>query len=290
MIGWWQHLPEHIDPIVFSLGGISVRWYAICFALGIGVMWFRFSLDRKGSFRNIRRKTLEDIFFFVLIGAFVGARLGYVFWYAPAYFLEHPSRILLPFDPVTGRFTGIAGLSFHGALVGAGAVMLWWARIRRESFFVWTDRFARIVPLGILFGRLGNFLNGELWGRTTDMAWGMFFPQVGAMVQRHPSQLYEALGEGALLYGILSWIDRKKHRPGFLTACFLFGYGVIRFILEYWREPDVQIGLIADVFSLGQIFSLGLILFGGAWLWYMATRKAPEKICYNGTAFKERKS
>lgn len=290
MIGWWQHLPEHIDPIIFSFGVISVRWYAFCFALGIGAMWIRFSLDRKRFFQHISGKNLEDIFFFVLIGALIGARLGYVFWYNLSYFIEYPVQIFLPLDPVTGRFIGIAGLSFHGALVGGAVMMFWCAKTRRESFLVWADRFARIVPLGILFGRLGNFLNGELWGRGTDMVWGMFFPQAGAMVLRHPSQLYEAFGEGVLLYGILSWIGRKKRRLGFLTACFFFGYGTIRFILEYWREPDAQIGLIVGMFSLGQIFSLCLIGFGGVWLGYMAARKVSEKICYNGTAFKERKS
>ena len=290
MIGWWQHLPEHIDPIIFSFGVVSVRWYALCFVLGIGTMWLRFSLDRKRFHWNVSEKNLVDVFFFMLIGAFVGARLGYVFWYNPLYFIEYPTQIFLPLDPLTGRFIGIAGLSFHGALVGAGVAMFWWAKTRRESFLVWADRFARIVPLGILFGRLGNFLNGELWGRGTDMAWGVLFPQAGIMVQRHPSQLYEALGEGVFLYYVLSWIGRKKRQSGFLAACFLFGYGAIRFILEYWREPDAQIGLIAGMFSLGQIFSLCLIGLGGIWLWYMTVRKVSEKICYNRTAFNERKS
>ena len=286
MNGWWQHLPEHIDPIVFSLGVVSVRWYAVCFVVGIGVVWIRLTAERKKNSWKVGEREMENLFFRVLIGAFLGARLGYVFWYAPAYFLEYPSQILLPFDPVTGYFTGIAGLSFHGALIGTAIAIFRWTRIRKEPFLAWMDRFARVTPIGILFGRLGNFLNGELWGRSTDVAWGMFFPQAGLMVQRHPSQLYEMFGEGVLLYLVLFWVGRKKRRPGILTACFLVGYGAIRFVLEYWREPDVQVGLIAGTLSMGQVFSLCLIVFGGIWFRHMVFREnVRKKICYNETAF-----
>ena len=277
MSGWWQHLPEYIHPIFFSVGIFSVRWYAICFVLGVGAVWFSLLAYRRRFSWDITEQKLEDMFFWILVGSFLGARLGYALWYAPAYFLAYPIQIFWPFDPVTGHFSGIGGLSFHGALLGAAGGLSWWTKTRRESFLVWADRFARIVPLGILFGRLGNFLNGELWGRGTDMAWGVLFPQAGIMVQRHPSQLYEALGEGVFLYYVLSWIGRKKRQSGFLAACFLFGYGAIRFILEYWREPDAQIGLIAGMFSLGQIFSLCLIGLGGIGLWYMTVRKVSEK-------------
>ena len=278
MNGWWQHLPEHIDPIAFSLGVVSVRWYAVCFVVGIGAVWIRLIAERNKDSWKVGEREMENLFFRVLIGAFLGARLGYVFWYAPAYFLEYPSQILLPFDPMTGHFIGIAGLSFHGALIGVAIAVFRWVQIRNASFLVWMDRFVSAIPIGILFGRLGNFLNGELWGRNTDMVWGMFFPQAGMMELRHPSQLYEMLGEGVLLYFFLTWIGRKKRHPGILTACFLFGYGAIRFILEYWREPDVQVGLVAGVLSLGQVFSLFLIGFGGIWLWRMTLgRGCPEK-------------
>ncbi len=270
MSGWWQHLPEHLNPIFFSVGIFSVRWYAVCFMLGIGVMWLCLLASRRRFSWGMTEQKLEDMFFWVLVGSFLGARLGYAFWYAPAYFLAYPIQIFWPFDPVTGHFSGIGGLSFHGALLGAAMGMYWWTRANNFSFLVWADRWVALIPLGIIFGRLGNFFNGELWGRPTDVAWGMFFPGAIGEVLRHPSQLYEMFGEGVLLFLFLLWIGRKKHRLGVLTAWFLFSYGAIRFILEYWREPDMQIGFIGGIFSLGQILSLGLVIFGGAWLWQLA--------------------
>ena len=267
MSGWWQHLPEYIHPIFFSVGIFSVRWYAICFMLGVGAVWFSLLAYRRRFSWDITEQKLEDMFFWILVGSFLGARLGYVLWYAPAYFLAHPIQIFWPFDPVTGHFSGIGGLSFHGALLGAAGGLSWWTRANKCSFLTWTDRWVVLIPIGIIFGRLGNFFNGELWGRPTDVVWGMFFPGAIGDTLRHPSQLYEMLGEGVVLFLFFLWIGRKKHRPGVLTAWFLFGYGVSRFILEYWREPDAQVGLIASFFSLGQIFSLGLLLFGGVWLW-----------------------
>ena len=273
MSGWWQHLPENIEPIAFSLGIFSIRWYAICFVLGGVTVWFWFVANRKKYSWKASEKQLDDLFFLVLIGSFFGARLGYVFWYAPGYFFLHPMQVFWPLNPMTGNFIGIAGLSFHGALLGAAAAIFWRVRTWQEPFLVWTDRFVRILPIGILFGRLGNFLNGELWGRNTDMVWGMSFPQAGTGLLRHPSQLYEMLGEGILLYLFLRWVGRKEYRPGILTACFLFGYGVIRFILEYWREPDIHIGLIGGIFSLGQVLSLCLIGGGGVWVFWVSRKK-----------------
>ena len=288
MSGWWQHLPGYIDPILFSFGIFSVHWYAVCFVLGMGVMHFWLLASRRRFLWDIPEKKLEDLFFFILIGAFFGARLGYVFLYAPTYFLRYPAQIFVPFDPVTGDFIGIAGLSFYGALLGAIGVIFWWVRAHRFSFLFWTDRLVQAIPLGIIFGRLGNFFNGELWGRPTDVAWGMFFPQVSTNILRHPSQLYEMLGEGVVLFLFLLWVRRKKYQPGVLTACFLLGYGLIRFILEYWREPDVQLGLIAEMFSLGQVFSLAILIFSGVWLSYLFDLHKFRYICYNKTAFKEK--
>lgn len=290
MSGWWQHLPEHIDPIIFSVGFVSVHWYAVCFVLGMGMMWLWFIARQERQAWNVTREQMEDLFFYTLIFAFLGARLGYVLWYAPAFFFEHPVQIFWPFSEGGGNYIGIAGLSFHGALLGVAGGIWWWTHTHEHSFLMWMDRWMAVLPLGIIFGRLGNFLNGELWGRPTEVAWGMFFPQASTMMLRHPSQLYEMLGEGVLLFYFLSFVGRKKRRPGIITACFLLGYGFIRFILEYWREPDAQIGLIGGIFSLGQIFSLSFLMFGGIWLWSMIHPQKSRKMCYNGTACKEKKS
>lgn len=286
---WWQHLPERIDPIFFSVGMFSIRWYAVCFAAGMGAMWLLVMVRAQRGAGEGSAKEWQDVFFPVLLGSFVGGRLGYVLWYAPAYFSAYPERIFWPFDPLTGGFTGIAGLSFHGALLGAAAGIYWWTRKERQSFLTWMDRWVSIVPLGIIFGRLGNFLNGELWGRPTEVAWGMFFPEAGAVL-RHPSPLYEMLGEGVLLFVFLAWLGRKKWSSGVLSAWFLCGYGAMRFGLEYWREPDRQIGLILGYLSLGQIFSFILLMAGSLSLWYLMRQRVAEKMCYNGKTFKARKS
>ncbi len=269
MSEWWQHIPEQISPIVFSIGGFSIRWYGVCFAIGILLMWrLWLSLCRKERW-GIPQDSLEALFLWVVVGAGLGARLGYVLWYAPAYFFAHPWSMVLPFSPVTWEWEGISGLSFHGAIAGSFLALWWHARRKQLGLWVWADRFFVAVPLGIFFGRLGNFLNGELWGRPTEQVWGMFFLSAPGGALRHPSALYEMLGEGVILFGILWWLRRwyPKCQPGFLSGCFLMLYGMMRFVLEYWREPDVQLGLFWGIFSLGQLLSLVLLFLGGIVCW-----------------------
>ena len=269
MMNVWQHLLESIDPVVFSIGILSVHWYGICFLLGITAVWLWIERDQKRHPWGDHRALADEFLFVVLIGALVGARLGYALWYAPEYFLEYPLALISPFDPVSGGYSGFSGLSFHGALVGLAFACFVWTVRRRQDFLVWVDRIALAAPLGIFFGRIGNFTNSELWGRPTEMAWGIYFPLADSVL-RHPSPLYEALGEGILLFIILDLLRRHvASRPGQMTAWFIFLYGWIRFLLEYFREPDIQVGLLAFGFSLGQWLSLGMIGLGGVMLWLL---------------------
>lgn len=279
MSGWWQQLPGYIDPIFFSIGFFSIRWYGLCFLAGILMTWWYLTSLRQRLSWGISRSQIESLFFFALCGSFFGARFGYVFWYAPEYFLLHPVSIFWPFDIVTGDFIGIAGLSFHGAVFGMMAMVWVWTRAQRVSFFLWLDRLILVLPIGIFFGRLGNFLNGELWGRVTQSAWGMYFPRAGDMFLRHPSPLYEMIGEGGLFFLVLWWRSRRStYWSGVLTGYFFVGYGMIRFVLEYWREPDAQIGLLMGVFSLGQLLSVVFFGIGCgllAWhAWFQGLRKS----------------
>lgn len=265
---WWQHIPEHIDPIVFSIGFFSVRWYALSFLSGIFLIGIWLRRERRFSHWNVSQELLDEVFFFLLIGALIGARLGYVLWYNPEYFIQHLLATVSPFDPVTGRYIGISGMSFHGALLGAAIALFEWASYRKQPLLVWADRIALALPLGIVFGRIGNFLNGELWGRSTDGGWGMYFPLADALL-RYPSSLFEAVGEGGILFGVLLLINRwRKLIPGELSGFFLIGYGGTRFLLEYFREPDQGIGYFFGILTLGQIFSVATGLFGCFVWWY----------------------
>lgn len=264
----WQHLLEWLDPVAFSIGFLSVHWYGICFLLGIAAVWLWLEKERKRRW-GIQSALVDEFFFVILIGALIGARIGYAFWYAPEYFWEYPLALISPFDPVSGSYIGFSGLSFHGALAGLTLACFVWAVRRRQDFLIWTDRLALAVPLGVFFGRIGNFMNGELWGRPTEMAWGIYFPLADSLL-RHPSPLYEALGEGILLWMLLAFLRRfVGSQPGWMTAWFLGLYGWIRFILEYFREPDIQVGWLWLGFSLGQWLSLGLIGVSGMLFWLL---------------------
>lgn len=276
---WWQTLPGRIDPIVFSIGFFSLRFYAVCFVLGMGIVWLWLRREQCQHALQLSLTELDELFFYVSIGAFIGARIGYVVWYAPVYFMKHPWQIVSPFDAVTGNFIGIAGLSFHGALVGAGVVVWYFSKLHRQSVFIWTDQLVLALPLGIFFGRLGNFLNGELWGRTTTKVWGMYFPfaESGLKILRHPSPLYEMFGEGLFLFVLLQWlIRRRSYEPALATGYFLCGYGIIRFGLEFLREPDRQVGLFFEFFTLGQLLSLMLTALG-LWLFWFVHQNRNRK-------------
>jgi phosphatidylglycerol:prolipoprotein diacylglycerol transferase len=241
------------DPIAIQLGPVAVRWYGLMYLLAfvagllLGRLRIRLRPDLRWSARD-----LDDLLFYCVLGVVVGGRLGYVLFYKFSEYLSDPIRILYVWE---------GGMSFHGGFLGVILAMLWYAHRSHRRWFEVTDFLAPLVPVGLCAGRIGNFINAELWGRPSDVPWAMIFPNVDAQ-PRHPSQLYEAGLEGVLLFIVL-WIYARKPRPvGAVSAVFLIGYGVLRFLVEYTREPDSFLGLLALNLSMGQWLSLPMIAFG----------------------------
>jgi phosphatidylglycerol:prolipoprotein diacylglycerol transferase len=281
---WWRYLPERIDPVVFSVGVFSLRWYAVCYAAALfSSVW----LFRRFSRDFLSRERFADMAIATVFGALVGARLGYVAGYRPDFYAMHPLAIVWPFDLATGAWIGIAGMSYYGGLIGVTLALWCGSKHFCLSMPKLADALALAVAGGYAFGRLGNFLNGELLGRATTLPWGVavFDTMSGAYVVRHPSPLYEALGEGVFLFAALSvFRKRKRDLPaGALAATYVFGYATVRFCLEFFREPDASIELIAATFSLNQLFSilaLGIsvsVLWHGKKVWY--TEKREKETC-----------
>jgi phosphatidylglycerol:prolipoprotein diacylglycerol transferase len=276
----WSHIPEHLSPVLVSLGGLQVRWYGfmylVAFATVYGIAYYRI---RKSEVM-LTQLQMENAMMWVILGTLFGARFGYVLFYDFQFFIQHPLTIILPFDPDNHwKFTGISGMSFHGGLLGILLSMVIYCRKNRISLVETTDAMIPGTALGYTFGRLGNFINGELFGRVTDSPWGMYFPLDHRHQLRHPSQLYEALFEGIFLFCVLWLWRRRRPFPGFLTALFVVGYGVVRFNIEFFREPDTQLGHLIGFMTMGQILC-GLMVLGGlgwmAGLWRMAKRGAPR--------------
>ena len=253
-----------IDPVLLHIGPLQLRWYGLMYVIGFTASYYLV----KQQLKTFKFKELNDHFenlnIVLILSLIVGARLGYVIFYNLPYYLNHPSAILA---------TWSGGMSFHGGVIGlviGGALFCYSKDI---DFWKTADLYVVTIPIGLGFGRIGNFINAELYGRATDLPWGMVFPGGGEVV-RHPSQLYEALFEGALLFTLL-WLARKKpwkHQPnwphGSLLALFLIGYGLIRVFVEFTREPDAHIGFIFNSFTMGQILSSVMILSGILlWIW-----------------------
>ena len=204
---------------------------------------------------GISGEDLENLLFYGIFGVILGGRLGYCLFYQPEFYLSHPMQILHVWE---------GGMSAHGGLLGVIAVMILYGRLHGISFWTISDFVAPLAPLGLMLGRIGNFINGELWGRPADasLPWAMIFPQAGDGVPRHPSQLYEALGEGLLLFILLWWASSRPRAAGFVSGLFCAGYGVARFVVEWFREPDAFLGLQALDLSRGQWLTLPLIVLG----------------------------
>jgi len=248
--------PE-IDPVLVEIFGFPIRWYSLAYIAGLllGWLWMRRTAAVLGV--PITRIQIDDFLMWATLGVILGGRLGYVLFYKPAFYLSHPLEALQLWD---------GGMSFHGGLVGVTLGIILFARRHRIDLFRFSDLVASSVPLGLLFGRLANFINGELWGRATDLPWAMVFPRDPLGLPRHPSQLYEAALEGLALFVILNWMiyrsDIARRYPGSVVGAFFTGYGAFRFLVEYAREPDAHLGLISGFISMGQILSLPMILFG----------------------------
>ena len=259
------------DPIALQIGPVAIRWYGLMYVLAfVLVIVLGRIRARRGMLTGWRAHDVDDMLFYGVFGVILGGRLGYVLFYRPMYYLEHPLEILAVWQ---------GGMSFHGGLLGVLVAMWLYARRRNKRWLDVTDFIAPLVPLGLGAGRLGNFINGELWGRPTGTSWGMIFPQVDNLA-RHPSQLYEFALEGLLLFAIL-WTFANRLRPmGAVSGLFLVGYGVARFVVEYVREPDAFItGLPLD-FTIGQWLSVPMVVIGFAMmLWaYARARKAHPTI------------
>jgi phosphatidylglycerol:prolipoprotein diacylglycerol transferase len=206
---------------------------------------------------------IQDYMVWAMIGVIVGGRLGYALFYNFGYYWQHPLEIILPFDFTDGvRFIGLSGMSYHGGAIGVAAASAYFCIRNKINFWRFADLFAPAVPLGYTFGRIGNFINGELYGRVTTAPWGMYFPLDPTQKLRHPSQLYEALLEGIVLFALLWLIRKKKRFDGFLLGIYICGYGFVRFIIEFYREPDYQLGFVLGSLSMGQVLCLLMIAFG----------------------------
>ena len=257
-----------IDPVLLHLGPLQLRWYGLMYVLGFAATYLlvRYQLKER-SFPELQEH-FENVNIALIISMIIGSRLGYVLFYNPAYYFSHPLEIAA---------TWSGGMSFHGGTIGLVVGGWWYARRKKIPFFRAADTYMVTIPIGLALGRLGNFINGELFGRPSELPWAMVFPS-GGPVPRHPSQLYEAFFEGLVLF-ILLW--SLRHRPylgyrlwphGSLLALFFIGYGTLRFLIEFTREPDAQIGLIGP-FSMGQILC-GLMIAAGVLLWYQLVKRA----------------
>jgi phosphatidylglycerol:prolipoprotein diacylglycerol transferase len=256
------------DPIALQIGPLAVHWYGLMYLAGFALVWVFGRLRIRKGHTDLTVRDLEDLIFYCVLGVVVGGRLGYVLFYKPAEYLGNPLHILYLWE---------GGMSFHGGLIGVVAVLLLFARKHKKSLLEIGDFIAPLVPLGLATGRLGNFINGELWGRPTTLPWGMLFPQTGDGLPRHPSQLYEMGLEGIVLFVILWWLARKPRPAGHLSAFFLIGYGTFRFLVEFTREPDAFLGFIAGGLTMGQLLSLPMVLAGVLILFLKAGKPNPKQ-------------
>ena len=256
-----------IDPVIFSVGPLSVRWYGLMYLIGFALaMWLANRQAEKPN-SGWTKEQVSDLLFYGMLGVILGGRIGYVLFYQFSYFIENP-LYLFRIDQ--------GGMSFHGGTLGVITAIAIFAWTRKKSLFEVGDFVVPLVPLGLLAGRIGNFINGELWGRVTDVPWAFVFP-TGGPEPRHPSQLYEAFLEGLVLFLILQWFIKKPRPAGSVAGVFLLGYGTFRFIVEYFREPDAHLGLFAGVISMGQILSLPMVI-GGLGLLIWAYKKPQQSV------------
>jgi phosphatidylglycerol---prolipoprotein diacylglyceryl transferase len=242
------------DPVAIQLGPVAIHWYGLMYLIAFAqvILLGRWCIAHR-PWSGWTVKMLDDVLFYGVLGTIVGGRLGYVLFYKPMEYLAHPLDIFKLWE---------GGMSFHGGFLGVIIAMMLFAHQHKLRWLSVTDFIAPLVPLGLAAGRLGNFINGELWGRATDLPWGMVFPQADDGIARHPSQLYQLAGEGLLLFAIL-WLYSRKPRPvGAVSGVFLIGYGTFRFLAEFAREPDAFLGLLGLGFSMGQWLSLPMVVAG----------------------------
>lgn len=258
--------PE-IDPVLFSIGPLAIRWYSLAYVVGIvGGSWYADKLNQKINPKIPNLKISDDFMIWAILGIIIGGRFGYVFFYNAAYFLDYPAEIFKVWQ---------GGMSFHGGLLGVIISSIIFCKLKKIPVFGLFDILACTAPIGLFFGRIANFINGELYGRPTESPIGMVFP-AGGPVARHPSQLYEAFLEGLVLFlvlAFLSWKTKARSKPGFLSGVFMIGYGSSRIIVENFREPDAHIGFLFGQITTGQLLSYPMIITGFILLWWSSRER-----------------
>jgi phosphatidylglycerol---prolipoprotein diacylglyceryl transferase len=244
-----------IDPVLIQIGPFAIRWYALAYIFGLVLGWqyLRWLVRRPGW--RLTPEALDDLLLYITLGVVLGGRLGYSLFYRPDFYLSDPLQILKVWE---------GGMSFHGGLLGVVAACVLFAWRRGIAILEVGDAVACAAPIGLLLGRLANFINGELWGRPSDVPWAMVFPGGGPM-PRHPSQLYEAALEGLVLFAVMTWFalrPRPRGGEGRLVGIFLIGYGIARSVAELFREPDAHLGFLLGGLTMGQLLSLPMVLIG----------------------------
>jgi phosphatidylglycerol:prolipoprotein diacylglycerol transferase len=255
-----------IDPVAVAAGPLVVRWYALAYIVGLLSGW-RYCLmlaDRPP--RLVERRDIDDFLVWATLGVVLGGRIGYVLFYQPGYYLVHPLEVL---------YLWHGGMSFHGGALGVTIAIFLFTRARRLPIFAFSDIIAEAIPIGLFFGRIANFINGELFGRETDVPWAVIFPN-GGPIARHPSQLYEAVCEGLLLFLLLLWAEHRgaRRRPGIVTGLFLIGYAVARMSGELFRQPDAQLGFLVFGTTMGQLLSIPVLIAGVFLIWWAVRKPA----------------
>jgi len=254
-----------IDPIIFEVGPLAVRWYSLAYIAGLLLGWRYMVWMAAQSPVSVSRDDVDDFLVWAILAVVLGGRIGYVLFYNFEYYAANPSQILMVWQ---------GGMSFHGGLLGVVVATFWFCRKREIDALKFFDMVATAAPIGLLLGRIANFINAELYGRPTDVEWGVVFPGAGD-VPRHPSQLYESALEGLVLLIILYLLFRNekiRQRTGILSGAFLIGYGIARSIAELFREPDIQLGFLLGGTTMGQWLSAPMWI-GGAWLIYYGLKK-----------------
>lgn len=249
-----------VDPVFFSVGPFEIRWYALSYLMGFLLGWWQCQRMARANPSGPTAKDYDDFLTWAVIGTVLGGRLGYVLFYNLDYYLTRPLEALQVWH---------GGMSFHGGMLGVILAGVIFTRLRKISFFSLSDLLAVVTPIGLGLGRLANFVNGELFGRPTDVPWAVVFPR-GGDIPRHPSQLYEAALEGVVLYLLLTWLATKpavRERTGLLSGLFLALYGLFRFGVEFFREPDPQLGFLFSGATMGQLLCIPMFLFGAYLIW-----------------------
>jgi len=261
-----------IDPVAFAIGPVAVRWYALAYVAGLVFAWWhvrKIAAGLPAGRRILEGKDIDDLLFWATLGVVLGGRLGYVLFYKPGYYIDH-------LDEVFQLWHG--GMSFHGGLLGVLLAVVWISRVRKRRLLSVLDIGSCATPIGLFLGRMANFVNGELWGRATDVSWAMVFPADPEKLPRHPSQLYQGFLEGLCLFALL-WVIRKRtdalSRPGELAGWFCAGYGVARIVGEFFREPDRHLGYLVGPITMGMVLSLPLVLVGAFFI-LRARRRAAQ--------------